>query len=534
MRKLFLTLLFILLFSVNAMAAIYYVDYALGADVNAGDAWGAGNAWKTIEHALNAGDEVRIAKSAETALTGTLTWTDGSATVSTSQDITAEVAPGDFIKKDTETIWWEISAEAAGSLTLVTKFYGTGGAGASSIIAPFLTGGVAENDVASSGTDSSPIVFEGGYNTTSGLVDGVSFYDGQNDTGFGFDDRKNYIEAKNLIFARYDRGALIYKIYGTKLIDCQFVSNASWGVYFDEAYYVETDNLKMIEKGYYVQNSGWHNNKGLTEIYGGTYNINIGSSSASIIFEELRNKNASSYGIQSRGASIKINKSEFDDNVTADIRNIYANTMVMIDTKLDSTTPISTDRGRNLYVTRLGQITDNHYIWKDMGDIRSTGAGLADTTVKTGGNHGIRFAPTKAEYSPLEIRISIPVISGQAVTIDGYLYMNATYQGDANKTLPKITLSGCGITEDTDSMADTATTWLAVQVTGTPTRSGSAILTISTAANDAASYAYADEFSITDGAGSTDGTFDFWSELNGQPAGLIKGGGAGGSYGCVY
>ena len=518
--------------------ATYYVDYAVGDDGNAGDAWGAGNAWKTIEHALVAGDLVKVAKSTEAALSGTLTWVDGSNEVATSVDITGEVAVGDFIKKNTETIWWEISAEAADKLTLVEKFRGTGGAGSSSIITPFDTNGDGVNDTTTSGADNNYITIEGGYNTGTNSVDGISFYDGETGAGNGIylRDSDSYVEYKNFACVNYsyglDQGWVPHHI---KITDCQFHSNTNEGIrYTNWCWSLEFENIKTVGNGggmlIQANDSKFY---GVTESYGNTGNGFYIGAWGRVTLENLICKDNDA-GIREDGGNILIRTGEFDDN-TKTMTLTRGGEIIFIDTIQGDGTYIDIQQGRGIWIksVRHNQTTNNHrYDYIDLGVMTSTAAGLADTTVKTAGNVGMRFAPTKAS-TLFEIEIPIPVVSGQAVTIDGYLRMNSTYQGDADKTLPYIKLTGCGITEDTDSMADSANSWNAVQVTGTPSRSGSAILTISTAANDASSYAYADEFSISGGAtNTTSAGFSFWSELNGQPSGLLKGAG-GGSYGYV-
>jgi len=72
----------------------FHIDPILGADANAGTAWGAGNAWKTIKTGATAariapGDTVKIAKSPDPTSIGNATWTNNSKTVTLATACTA-------------------------------------------------------------------------------------------------------------------------------------------------------------------------------------------------------------------------------------------------------------------------------------------------------------------------------------------------------------------------------------------------------------------------------------------------------------
>ena len=74
----------------------YYIDPDNGNDANAGTAWGAGNAWKTIKRGataarIAAGDVIRIAKSPDPASIGNATWTNLSKTVTLASALTANI-----------------------------------------------------------------------------------------------------------------------------------------------------------------------------------------------------------------------------------------------------------------------------------------------------------------------------------------------------------------------------------------------------------------------------------------------------------
>lgn len=86
----------------------------------------------------NAAAQIGVGNGGLSALTGTITFTNGSATVTGSgSTFTTEVAAGDLIQLDGDgTLMKVISVETNTSLTLSNLYNDTGGAGASSLISP--------------------------------------------------------------------------------------------------------------------------------------------------------------------------------------------------------------------------------------------------------------------------------------------------------------------------------------------------------------------------------------------------------------
>lgn len=86
----------------------------------------------------NATAQIGIGNGDLTSLTGTITFTNGSATVTGSgSSFSAELAAGDFIQLDADgTLVKVASVESNTSLTLANLYDDTGGAGASSLISP--------------------------------------------------------------------------------------------------------------------------------------------------------------------------------------------------------------------------------------------------------------------------------------------------------------------------------------------------------------------------------------------------------------
>ena len=108
---------------------VYYVDY-VGGDDGTGDG-SYSTPYKTIYGAstnetLVGGDELRCAVNTPTALSGTLTYVNGSNAITTSADLTGELSAGDHIGKNTSTEgWWEVSSVTSDTITLLYEYWGT-------------------------------------------------------------------------------------------------------------------------------------------------------------------------------------------------------------------------------------------------------------------------------------------------------------------------------------------------------------------------------------------------------------------------
>jgi hypothetical protein len=168
---------FVVLLAVNVQAANYYFNLASGNDTT-GDG-SAGNPWKTIDKCTttrSAGDECRGAKTAITTLAGTLTFTNGSTSVGTSADLTAVVAAGDFVSKNSGLEGWHRVASLNSTvITLSFQYWGLTGSG--SAVTGYKVTPVAaseELDLNSSGTSTSPILVSGGWDLTGPTQDGIT------------------------------------------------------------------------------------------------------------------------------------------------------------------------------------------------------------------------------------------------------------------------------------------------------------------------------------------------------------------------
>ncbi|MDX9785437.1 MAG: NosD domain-containing protein [Desulfobacterales bacterium] len=131
MKKYLMAILFLLAFAASGHAAVAYVDLVSGNDTT-GDGT-AGNPYLTAEKAddilTGGGDEIRVKKSTIVALAGTLTFTNGSDSITTSADLSGVLASGYLISKNSESGgtegWWHVSSVTTNTITLSAQYWGT-------------------------------------------------------------------------------------------------------------------------------------------------------------------------------------------------------------------------------------------------------------------------------------------------------------------------------------------------------------------------------------------------------------------------
>jgi hypothetical protein len=167
------------IFAGSGLAAVCYCDYGSGDD-GTGDGT-FGNPYQTVEgcsigEVLTGGDEIRISEAgAHTTLTGTLTFTNGSPDVTTSSDLTSELATGDYIGKDTANEgWWYVSSLTSDTITLGNQYWGTSeGVTAYKVTAD---ASVALDDLNDAGTSAvSRLKVSGGWNLSTQSQSGKTF-----------------------------------------------------------------------------------------------------------------------------------------------------------------------------------------------------------------------------------------------------------------------------------------------------------------------------------------------------------------------
>ena len=431
------------------MTTINYCDYAAGND-STGDG-SAGNPYKTITKAstgLSGGDEVRCAKSpAPTALSGTLTFTDGSTSVATSVDLTAVLAAKDFISLNStgdhsgET-WWEVKSLTSTTITLQAKYSGTGGTGTGYKLGVTDTGAAAGSivqQVSASGSSGHLIKISGGWNLSgTPTQDGYTwfFQSGANKYGYALQlSSKSYI---NLDFGRV--GFLRYR----------------YGIYLDRSSNntITSATCNGNNTGIYLASSSNGNTITTPTCNGNSTGINLSSSNNTITTPTCNGN--SNYGIYLASSS---------NNTTITTPTCNGNnTGINLNSSNNNTITTPTCNGNSycgIYLNNASSCVCWGYahdesIWSNAGRVNdwcgnrqkivsigeSESGGAArnrvyfyggytqDNTAEADGGSGkcLQFNPKSATYW-IEQDFNVPVTSGVARTVSIKMKDDASFDG---------------------------------------------------------------------------------------------------------
>jgi len=408
------------------MVTVKYCDYATGND-STGDG-SASNPYKTIDKAstgLTGDDEVRCAKSpAPTALSGTLTFTDGSTSVATSVDLTGVLAAKDFVSLNStgehsgET-WWEISSITSTTITLVSKYVGTGGTGTGYKLGVTDTGAAAASStvvqqLSASGSSGHLLKVSGGWNLAgTPAQDGYTWFwqSGASKNGYGLQlSSKTYI---NLDFGRV--GLLRYNraIYSTSSNSNTFTSAVCNG----------------SSTGIYLSSS---NNNTITTptCNGNGYGINLNSSNNNTITTPTCNGNST---------GINLNSS---NNNTITTPTCNGNSTGIYLTKVSSHVVYGYAHDESTW-SNAGKVNEwmgNRQKIVSIGESESGGAArnrvyfyggyTQDNTAEADGGSGkcLQFNPKNATYW-IEQDFNVPVTSGVARTVSIKMKDDASFDG---------------------------------------------------------------------------------------------------------
>jgi len=460
---------------------INYCDYTLGNDTTGGGS--AGNPYKTIDKAstgLGGGDEVRCAKgAAPTSLTGTLTWTDASATISTSDDLTGELAAMDFIGKNTagET-WWEISSLDASSITLVKAYVGTTEGVASYKLGVIDTGTAAgtttniQRNYGSGASVASRLLISGGWNLTTETQDGETWFwqSGANKYGRGlYSESKSYIEVSAVNFLRYYYGCFLYNADYSYAHDITVNSNSRAGLSCNYMNYGEIEEIfACVTSGYgnatgvEISNSG---NVSMTNLYiysSAYYSMKISTSyvitvnNASCLYDTSDSypglllttvKGAYLSGVTVSHTSgpyaISLQSCrgiEFGDltceyntyGIRCDcIKNILINVLT---TSNNSSGDFSiTNQNDEWYDSRQGELPIlcvQHYNAAGSNISYCSNGSIARDTVEALSDSCIQFTPSSSSYY-IATSLNAIALSSRGVVFSMYMKKDATFNGDA-------------------------------------------------------------------------------------------------------
>jgi hypothetical protein len=166
------------------------------------------------------------------------------------------------------------------------------------------------------------------------------------------------------------------------------------------------------------------------------------------------------------------------------------------------------------------QNTDNTHIWYTVdGKAQSTGAALADTTVRTSGSLGVRLAPETV--SGLYHSYKVIAKPSNYVGVSGFVQMNAAFAGATNTSLViELYLPGSTTADATTTITKTASTWQAYSLGAvySGTTYGYATVNVKAVNTDAIAAAYVYHDDILNGTNPIT-ALDVWDA--GQPSPIM-------------
>lgn len=148
--------------------------------------------------------------------------------------------------------------------------------------------------------------------------------------------------------------------------------------------------------------------------------------------------------------------------------------------------------------------TENNHLWYGRyGIARSTGAGLADTTVRTSGSLGVRMAPTNATTGFIW-EFNTPAKVNSIVNFFGYFQKNAAFGSDV--VTVELYLPGSTTADATTNLSSSTGVWQAASLSAnyTGTVDGLATVRVIAKTTTSAAYLYIDDlFNGGDGSSTT-------------------------------
>ncbi len=459
---------------------IVYCDYTNGDD-DTGDG-SASNPYKTIDKAstgLSGDDEVRCAKSpAPTALDGTLTFTDGSTSVATSADLTAVLAAKDFVSLNStgdhagET-WWEISSITSTTITLTSKYSGTGGTGTGYKLGVTDTGAAGPmtvvQQVSASGSSGHLIKISGGWNLSgTPTQDGYTWFFQSGATKYGYAlqlSAKGYIDLDfgRVGFLRYSCATYLYKSNNNTITSATCNSN-SYGIYLDRSNNntVTTPTCNSnTNYGIYLDSSSNNTITSATCNRNSSYGIYLSTSSNNTITSPTCNSN-SSYGIylstssnntitsptcNSNGSGISLSTNSNNNTITSPTCNSNSNYGIYLNNASSCVCwGYAHDESTWSNAGKVNEWMGNRQKIVSIGESESGGAArnrvyfyggyTQDNTAEADGGSGkcIQFNPKSATYW-IEQDFNVPVTSGVARTVAIKMKDDASFNGSVELEL---------------------------------------------------------------------------------------------------
>jgi len=358
----------------------------------------------------------------------------------------------------------------------------------------------AVQEVQDSGTSGNNIQFQGGYNTSTTVQDGETFFDGLNGNGYGlYLSGKSYITFNYLNVCRYNYG-VYYSSSSNNTITT--LSNANNNSYYGVCYYNSSNNSittlsNANNNSYGVSYSNSSNNSitTLSNANNNSYGVYYSSSSNNTI-TTLSNANNNGYGVYYYNSNNNTIKSlSTSDNGATGIYNdkginYLFNALIAEATEVSGYASFVNSR---IFSNKHDQTADNHAIFTDGGQVHST------TAVRhTASGIAWRIDVTSTDRSSLyPLGFSIAKI---AVAADSQVTVKAWFRRTNTGITGRLICKGgqiAGVNSDVYAdMTAAADTWEELTITFTPTEAG--VVEIEAQAWGGTTYSvYVDDMTIT-------------------------------------
>jgi len=352
---------------------------------------------------------------------------------------------------------------------------------------------------------------------------------------------RTYIDNNSLTQANFDLNYVeIYRLYqvGTTQAGIDFATSCRGNITYCSIYSCWATALRLYTAGicnithniFYLSQTGIQTRSSVNRIViTDNYMFDItmfGIYLFDYVYGHIFNDNY----ICDSGTAIYIRSAEFAEckrNILRtntkdiDIMSSRFSRLIFEDGSAESSTMINNYQnslvGSYFRFNNLNSNNDDNRSYEVYGVVRSTGAGLADTEVRTAGSLALKMTPNDTDNA-LEWEFTVPCVTDQPMAVTGYLKSTEDCSGD---TEPTIEISGCGMTADTYT-CDTATnedSYEQFVVAGTPTRDGLATVKVSAYKNAGnAPDFYLDDIVVTSTAIDL-GALDYW--YKGLPAPIL-------------
>jgi len=452
--------------------SIYWVDPDATDDTGDGS---KSNPWKTPNHTVSPGDEVRFKKSPLTTMSWTVSGTHGQRDLTASSDPSGDIAADDVIKVDGE--YYIVRGISGTTIQTYKPFLGTTGSGKTCEKVGVFDIGSTYWQVYSGGNSSNRVYYKGGYDWSTETQDGYTFFKSSASYAYYTSNNKSWFECQRLCtvkassypFSFYGyqynfKNAIIgfgssYSIYATPGV------SSPDGIYFENVEaqnkppYIYGRNAKLKDCDFWLYDSvyaqfgysnyDWHMFLENCRFDGSTYTYGAVQARGDLYCSDVKlgsvlsnTKNA--FYLYSARIQVKCVNCQFS---IEDTRPQYNHVKLV---------SIRHNQTANDNRTLLGY-------WRGSTLINGNGMIQSDTSVYRSSSPSLKFTPKDANHEVFEI-FQIPVSSGSR-TVSVYLRKDSSYNGSYRPKMIVRYYTGtttCAFVETEVEMSNVNDTWTQV------------------------------------------------------------------------